>query len=246
MDIENKKEIVKVENLSFTYGCHPVLENISFNILQGEVVGLTGANGAGKTTSLKLITGQLRPQSGKVELLGLEPTSLKKRDRFSYLPQRAINFNPSFPASVQEVVISGLVAKKGLFRLNTHKDYLLVRDSLKLVGLEDKANMPIWSLSGGQQQRVFMARALINKPDLVILDEPTVGLDTDARQDFSNLLLQLNQKYQVTFLIVSHDLEWLSGVINKKICLDYHACSCRQRSNFSLDKTTCFGVKPLY
>ncbi len=233
--------VVDVKKVTFTYGCHPVLQDISFFINQGEAVGLTGPNGAGKTTLLRLITGQLTPQSGTITLFGQEPCVVKNRALFSYLPQKATYFNPAFPASVKEVVMSGLVAKKGLFRLFTSADDKLAKEALHIVGLDGLEKRPIWSLSGGQQQRVFMARALINQPQLVILDEPTVGLDIESCQEFNALLVALNQNYHVTLLIVSHDIEWLSGVINKKICLDVHACSCRERSNFLLAHGRCFA-----
>ncbi len=233
--------VVEVENVSFTYGCHPVFNNISLTVKQGESVGLTGPNGAGKTTLLKLITGQLRPQKGKISLLGHMAGCRKTRSFFSYLSQRATHFNPSFPASVREVVLSGLTASKGLFRLYSRTDRKRVEECLKMVGLKDKAREPIWSLSGGQQQRIFMARALMNRPQLVILDEPTVGLDIVSKEDLKNLLSELNQKNGVTFLIVSHEQDWLNQVINRKICLHKHLCSCCDQNNFSRNGLGCFG-----
>ncbi|MCQ2559902.1 MAG: ABC transporter ATP-binding protein, partial [Clostridia bacterium] len=184
--------VVKVENVSFTYGCHPVLNNISLTVNQGDSVGLTGPNGAGKSTLLKLIAGQLRPQKGEISLMGHMAGCRKNRSSFSYLPQRATHFNPSFPASVREVVLSGLTASKGLFRLYSRSDRKRVEECLKMVGLKEKAREPLWSLSGGQQQRIFMARALMSQPRLVILYEPTVGLDMAAKEDLKDLLAELN------------------------------------------------------
>lgn len=242
---ENEK-VIEIENVSFTYGCHPVLEDVDLSISRGEAVGVTGPNGAGKTTLLKLIMGQLKPQRGRVMLLGREADKFRERSRIAYIPQKATFINPSFPASVLEVVVSGLVAGKGLFRLFNSGDYRAAEEALDMVGLGGLGRRPVSSLSGGQQQRVFIARALAGRPEILIMDEPTVGIDSASRQEINNLLKMLNRVNNVTLLIVSHDNEWLSDVINRKICLNMHVCSCQQRNNFALAPDSCLGFKPSY
>jgi len=218
--------VVELKNVSFTYGCHPVLENIHLEIKAGEAVGFTGPNGSGKTTLLKLILGQLKPRSGTVKLFGVDAHRFKERYRIGYVAQRAAHFNTGFPATVREVVASGRVARRGLFRPLTGRDYALVDRILEKVGLFELANQPLGILSGGQQQRVFIARALVAQPEILILDEPTVGIDQAAQVSFYKLLRDLNQDGNITLLIVSHELEGLSAVITRQVCLDNRICTC--------------------
>jgi ABC-type Mn/Zn transport systems, ATPase component len=240
------EKVIEVQNVSFTYGCHPVLENVDIAINRGEAVGVTGPNGAGKTTLLNLIMGQIKPQRGRVLLLGREADKFREKSRIAYIPQKATFINPSFPASVLEVVVSGLVAGKGLLRLFNSRDYQAAEDALHMVGLGGLGRRPLSSLSGGQQQRVFIARALAGRPEILIMDEPTVGIDSASRQEINHLLKLLNREYNVTLLIVSHDNEWLSDVINRKVCLNMHVCSCQHRNNFTLAPGNCLGFKPSY
>lgn len=225
-----KSGLIELNNLYFTYGCHPVLENVNLKIEVGESVGLLGPNGSGKTTLLKLILGQLRPDSGTVKIFGEDAHSLKERYRIGYVSQRATNFNTEFPATIREVVASGRVPKRGLFRLLTSKDYRQVDSVLEKIGLADLCNKPVGTLSGGQQQRVFIARALVAEPEILIMDEPTVGIDASAQSNFFELLKRLNRRENLTLLIVSHELEGLSTVINRQACLDKHLCSCNCHS----------------
>ncbi|SHE75296.1 metal ABC transporter ATP-binding protein [Desulforamulus putei] len=222
--------VVELKNVSFTYGCHPVLDNISLTIGSGEAVGLVGPNGAGKTTLLKIILGQLKPQAGTVQLFGQDVSKFKERYKIGYVSQRAVHFNPQFPATVREVVASGRVARRGLFRPLTRTDYSRVDRALELVGLRELSKQPVGILSGGQQQRVFIARSLVAEPAILILDEPTVGIDPAAQTSLYKLLRHLNQKEQMTLLIVSHEMEGLSSVITRQVCLDRYVCTCQCRT----------------
>jgi zinc transport system ATP-binding protein len=242
---ENEK-IIEIKDLTFTYGCHPVLEEINLTIARGDAVGITGPNGAGKTTLLNLIMGRLKPQRGRITIFGSGLEKFKDHSRISYVPQKATFFNPSFPASVREVVVSGLTPKKGLLRLLNASDYREADRVLEMVGLAGIGHRLLSGLSGGQQQRVLIARALAARPEVIIMDEPTVGLDTSSQQEIISLLKALNRDNGVTLLIVSHDIEWLSNVITKKICLNMHVCSCQQKHNFALAPGTCLGFRPSY
>ncbi|GAB6157093.1 metal ABC transporter ATP-binding protein [Desulfotomaculum varum] len=219
--------VVELKNVSFTYGCHPVLNQINLTINSGEAVGLVGPNGSGKTTLLKIILGQLKPQTGSVQLFGQDINKLKDRYKIGYVSQRAVHFNTQFPATVREVVASGRVAGRGIFRLLTRNDYSRVDRVLELVGLRELSHQPVSILSGGQQQRVFIARALVAEPVILILDEPTVGVDQASQASLYKLLYRLNQTEQMTLLIVSHETEGLSSVITRQICLDKYICTCQ-------------------
>lgn len=220
------KTVVELQKVSFTYGCHPVLNDVSLVIEAGELVGIVGPNGAGKSTLLKLIMGQLKPNQGYVKIFGSDPCKLKEKYRIGYVAQKASYFNHQFPATVREVVISGRAARRGLFRPFTSHDHQLVEQTLELVGLKDISNQPVGRLSGGQQQRVFIARALVSEPEILIFDEPTVGVDAAAQTAFYKLLQDLNQRKNMTMLMVSHELEGLSSIITRQVCLNRHICSC--------------------
>ena len=220
------KTVVELQNVFFTYGCHPVLNDINLTIKTGELVGIVGPNGSGKSTLLKLIMGQLKPNSGHVTIFGTDPCKLKEKYKIGYVPQKANHFNNQFPATVREVVTSGRAARRGLFRPFTGSDYQEVERVLELVGLMDISNQLVGMLSGGQQQRVFIARALVSEPEILIFDEPTVGVDAAAQSLFYRLLQDLNQKRNMTMLMVSHELEGLSSIITRQVCLDRHICSC--------------------
>lgn len=237
------EKILEMQNISFTYGCHPVLKDINLTIEAGEAVGITGPNGSGKTTMLKLLTGQLKPQKGRIRLFGTEIDRFAERRRMGYVPQKATFFNPSFPVTVREVVISGLTAARGLLRPFTAGDYHTSDEALELVGLQDFRHHPLASLSGGQQQRAFIARALVGKPDLLIMDEPTVGMDALSRKEFYRLLKTLNRDKGITLIIVSHDMEGLHSVITQKICLYLYACTCNRGQNLFLSPENCIGYK---
>ena len=220
------KTVVELQQVSFTYGCHPVLNDISLIIKTGDLVGIVGPNGSGKSTLLKLIMGRLRPNEGYVKIFGTDPAKLKEKYKIGYVAQKANHFNNQFPATVKEVVTSGRAARRGLFRPFTGYDHKLVEQALELVGLIDISDQPVGRLSGGQQQRVFIARALVSEPEILIFDEPTVGVDAAAQASFYKLLQDLNQRKKMTMLIVSHELEGLSSIITRQVCLDRHICSC--------------------
>lgn len=221
-----EQSILELQDVSFSYGCHPILKNITLRIGTGEAVGFVGPNGSGKTTLLKLILGLLKPQSGSIRIFGVDAHKLKQRYRIGHVSQQATHFNNDFPATVREVVTSGRVARRGLFRPLLRTDHALVDQVLEMVDLTGLENQPVGSLSGGQQQRVFIARALVGEPEILILDEPTVGIDVMAQASIYELLRSLSENKGMTLLIVSHEMEGLSSVINRQVCLDGHICSC--------------------
>jgi len=212
--------VVSIENVSFQYGRRNVIENLNVSILQRDFVGLVGSNGAGKTTLLRMIVGLLKPTRGQIRLFGQPIERFRDWERIGYVPQRN-SLNPLFPATVREVVLSGLYGRKKMFRGTTEADLKKCAEALSALGIDDIADRRIGQLSGGQQQRVFLARALVNKPDLLILDEPTTGIDAETQANFFRMIRHMHERHNMTFLIVSHDIDLLHSYLGyepKLIC----------------------------
>lgn len=212
--------IFKMKNVSFQYDQKTVLQNIDFSITKGAFVGLVGPNGSGKTTLIKLLLGILKPQSGSIELFGTPIQKFKKWDRIGFVSQKANSFNKGFPATVFEVVSMGLTARVGYFKFMNQKQKSEIKEAIKQVGLQDYTDQNVGDLSGGQQQRVFIARALVSKPDLLILDEPTVGVDVENVKRFYEMLAHLNKELNMTLLLISHDIGTMTTYATDLACLN--------------------------
>lgn len=212
--------IIEIKDLSYGYERESVLQDINLSVTKGSFVVLIGPNGSGKSTLLKLILGLLKLQSGEINLFGEKITQFKNWEWIGFVSQKANSFNSGFPATVQEVVASGLTKKLGLFSRMKKKDMEKVRGTIDSVGLSKFMNRNIGELSGGQQQRVFIARALISEPKLLILDEPTVGVDAQNIQEFYKLLEELNKDSGITLLLVTHDMETVSDKVTHVACLN--------------------------
>lgn len=216
-----KKLIIEIKNVSFQYEHTQVLKDISFAVQEGDFLALLGPNGSGKSTLLKLILGLLKPMQGEILLFDQPLSSFKQRELIGYVSQKSNSFNSGFPATVKEVVQSGLVKKTGLFKRFPNNSDELVLNALKQVGMEQFINRNIGQLSGGQQQRVFIARALIANPKVLILDEPTVGIDHENVQAFYELLEKLNKENNITLILVIHDVDTVSNKISHVACLNH-------------------------
>jgi zinc transport system ATP-binding protein len=214
------KTILKVTNLSFGYGAGDILATLSFAVKSGEFIALSGPNGAGKSTLIKLILGLLPASKGRIELFGQELNRFSQWPLVGYLPQQVNNFNPLFPATVAEVVRLGLLAGKKFPRLFTSKDNQVVDEVLKMLQISKLRQRPIGQLSGGQQQKVFLARALVNKPQLLILDEPSSALDPESRDSFFKLLTSLRDQYNLAIIMITHDTPQIGRYADKLLYLD--------------------------
>lgn len=214
------KPLIELQNVSFQYEHTKVLHNISFRVSEGDFLAILGPNGSGKSTLLKLLLGIAKPLSGEVKLFGESVSSFQHREWIGYVSQKSNAFNSAFPATVEEVVKSGLTKKIGLFKRMPKNANELVVDALKAVGMEEYLKRNIGKLSGGQQQRVFIARALISEPKLLILDEPTVGIDHENVQSFYDMLARLNKEQQKTIILVTHDVDTVSNRISHVACLN--------------------------
>ena len=207
-----------------------MLENISFKADQGDLLGIIGPNGAGKTTLFSLILGLLEGYQGKITLFNEDIRNNRKAlKRIGYIPQKK-NINQGFPATVEEIVSLGVLGRK------TNKDAII--SALKIVGLLEQKDKRIGELSGGQQQRVLIAKALVNEPELLILDEPTTGIDLETQDRFYTLLRKLNSERNITIILASHDLDAINRLANKVACVN-------RKMSFHGDAREFFGNEQL-
>jgi zinc transport system ATP-binding protein len=181
-----------------------VLTGVDLSVDRGQFVAIAGPNGGGKTTLLRLILGIERPTAGEALLFGEPAHRFSRREAIGYLAQRA-QLGVSAPATVREVVAAGRLPRVGLLGRAGHEDRRLIGEAIARVGLTDVAHRPLARLSGGQQQRAFIAKALAAEPELLVLDEPTTGVDAEAQEAFAALLNRLHRELGVTILYVSHE-----------------------------------------
>ena len=200
--------VVKISRVSFSYNGEPAVSGINLEVNRGEFLGLIGPNGSGKTTLLKIILGLLKPQQGYIQLFGQNMSQFKDWSKIGYVPQKPGADVTKFPISVEEVV--------GMSGANPQA----ITDALVEVEMEKLRKRLLKELSGGQQQRVFIARALATKPELLILDEPTVGVDVDSQVKFYRLLGELNQKLKLTLILVSHDIAMVAHEVSQVACIN--------------------------
>ena len=198
--------LISFDGATLGYGRRAVLTNLTFDIPEGDFLGLVGPNGAGKTTILRAILGSLRPMGGTVTIApGL---------RFGYVPQRdSVDYN--FPLKVIDVVMMGRYDRIGLGKRPTAEDRELACQSLEHVGIRALAEQPLMSLSGGQKQRTLIARALVGKPTVLVLDEPTNGMDLVSTTQILGLVRELHERDNLTVLMVSHALNEVANYVQR-------------------------------
>ena len=206
--------VIQVEGLHFSYGGHPVLEGVDFEVEAGDFVGIMGPNGGGKTTLFKVLLGLLKPQRGRARVLGHRPG--KAAARLGYVPQQT-EPDRDFPISAQDVVLMGRISRRAGRRWSP-ADREAARRALERVGMWAERNRLIGRLSGGERQRVLIARALAADPEILFLDEPTASVDPLWQTQLYDLLRELNQR--MTILVVSHDLTVLSSHIRSVACIN--------------------------
>ncbi len=214
------EHIVEFEGVSFQYGREAALDNVTASISRGDYVGLIGPNGAGKTTLLKIMLGLLKPTSGEVRLFGTSLQEFRDWHRIGYVPQKATAFDPTFPVTVEEVVAMGRFSLAGIGRPLTAGDRRRIHDVMRVAGIAKLANRHVGELSGGQQQKVFIARALASDPELLVLDEPTTGVDIRSQNEFYHFLHGLNADHHLTLVLISHDTDTVNKHVSKLLCLN--------------------------
>lgn len=209
------KTVIELQNVSFSYDLRPILENLNLEIKVRDFTAIIGPNGGGKTTLLRLILGSLQPDRGNISVFGVSPK--KARFQIGYVPQHAF-FDQGFPITALEVVLMGTIQANSLFFRYSLRDHLAAMQAMDALNIADLADVRYGQLSGGEKQRVLIARALVGKPKLLILDEPTASVDSRVEHDVYELLKELNG--EIPILIVSHDLGFVSSYVNKVVCLN--------------------------
>jgi zinc transport system ATP-binding protein len=228
-------KLIDVSNLTFAYEDMPVLENVSVQIQAGEFVGIFGPNGGGKSTFLKLLMGFLKPKKGKIEIGGVSPAAARRK--IAYVPQIAL-FDKQFPISVLEVVLMGCLSELTLWGSYSEKSKRKAKEALEQVGMLEKQHQAFGTLSGGQAQRVLIARALASNPEILLLDEPTASIDTEAEGAIYNILSEM--KGSKTILMVTHDLQTIHKQAERLLCIQ------RQLTSFSPNEVCAHFALGLY
>ncbi|MCI3918879.1 metal ABC transporter ATP-binding protein [Paenibacillus sp. TRM 82003] len=205
--------LASMKDVVFGYGTHPALNGIDLELHQGEFVCVVGPNGASKTTMLRILLGLLEPWSGKVYRETSHASGGKLA--FGYVPQQIASFNQGFPSTVHELVRSGLYKRLGLLRRASAAEEQVVDVCLKQVGMWEHRNALIGELSGGQKQRVCIARVLSQQPDVLVLDEPTAGMDEETRKGFYALLQHEVRRHGKSVMMVTHDLDEVEPYANR-------------------------------
>ena len=209
--------IVSITGLWVCREGHAVLEDINLELEAADFLGLIGPNGGGKSTLLKVMLGLIKPDRGKIRIFGMTPEAA--RGRVGYMPQKTV-FDQSFPVKVLDVVLMGRYTRAGLFHRYGPDDRTAARRALEAVKMGDRAEREIGALSGGEQQRVFVARSLVSDPELLLLDEPTAGVDSAQQTEFYDLLCHLNHELGIAIVLVSHDVTAISKYVSKIACLN--------------------------
>lgn len=213
---KNDQPILNVSHLTFRYNGRDALENITFQLHEGERIAIVGPNGAGKSTLIKVIAGVLQPTSGEVNIYGTRPD---RHVCIGYIPQRN-QVDWHFPLSVADVVMMGRSAKLGPFNFPRKRDWEVVHHALETVELTNLAERQIGQLSGGQQQRMFIARALAQEAVLMLMDEPLTGLDAPSQEGILNLLDRLKSE-KATVMVSTHDLDQAATHFDRIMLLNH-------------------------
>jgi zinc transport system ATP-binding protein len=209
--------VVSAKGVRFGYGGGPsVLNRIDITVERGEFVGVAGPNGGGKTTLMRLIVGLERPTEGRIELFDAPPERSHRRSRVGYLPQRA-TVGLDAPVTVRELVAAGRTPLRGFLRSHGKGDERAIDEAIERVGLTDSARRNLHALSGGQRQRAFIGKLLAGEPELLILDEPTAGVDARAQEELAALLDRLGRDLGVTILYVSHEFGAIEPYVRRLV-----------------------------
>lgn len=212
--------MIEVNNLTFSYGDNTILKELNLKINDGDFAAIIGNNGAGKSTLIKLLVHELEAAKGEILIDKKNINDFKSWDRIGYVNQVDRNNPIAFPISCSKLVVLNLYEDFNFFNRPKKEHWQRVKESLELVQMLDYYDRDFNSLSGGQKQRIMIAKALVHRPDILIFDEPTVGVDQDNSRAFFQLLKHLNERHGKTIIMVTHELDKADGYFNKKFYLE--------------------------
>jgi len=242
VQVRFKVPIFDVKNLFFTVREQKILSNISFEIYSGEYVAVIGPNGGGKTTLIRMLLGLEKQTSGTIKIFGRTIKNFKEWNKIGYVPQRASLVDENFPATVEDIVKMGRIAKRGIFRSSSEEDARYIKDAMLKMDILDLKDKMVGVLSGGQRQRVMIARALASVPEILILDEPNTGVDIVSQNRFYALLAKLNKEDNITIVFITHDIGVIADDINRLFTINQKATIC----NNPKETLSCEEVTELY
>jgi zinc transport system ATP-binding protein len=212
--------LLQAEHLHIAYDGSEILRDISFRVESGDYLGIVGPNGSGKSTLIRAMLGLIPVTSGAVRLFGEPLPHFRDWSKIGYLPQRLNFANPHFPATVEEIVRLGLIGKNGPKGRLSPGEALQVEEIMTRMGISDQRRQLIGHLSGGQQQRALLARALVGRPALLLLDEPTTALDPETREDFYAIISELNRELGTAIILITHDTWNIGQYAQRFVYLD--------------------------
>lgn len=231
--MDQAKPVLELSDVSVRYSNGVLaLDGINIDVNEKDLIALIGPNGAGKSTLLKIILGLIRPTTGTVKLFGTQELT-KNLKYVGYVPQSAQARDANSPFSVLETVMLGRTPHAGLFHGVGEQDRQKVVEVLKMFGIFELKDRRIGQLSGGQSQRVFLAKAMVAEPKLLLLDEPTSGVDTTSKGEFYRILERLNKEKGITVILSSHDIGVITKIANRVLCINRSQFFCGKKADFS-------------
>ena len=208
-------KLIEIENLKFGYNENLILKDVNLSLEKGDFAVISGENGSGKSTLIKLILGGLKKDEGSIRLFGIDIEDFKNYDKLGYVPQVNDSIKIAFPVTCREYVSLNLYKDFNIFKKLKKSNKEDVENIFTSLNIKNLIDRPFNKLSGGQAQRVMIARALVANPDLLVLDEPTVGIDQKSKDDFLKLLVHLNTNHGISILMITHEMEILGDYVDK-------------------------------
>lgn len=213
-------ELIEIKNLKFAYKTEYILKDINFSVMEDDFLAIIGENGSGKSTLIKLILGNLKKNSGTINIFNKAIEKFDSYEKIGYVPQINDKSKISFPVTCKEFIVMNLYKDFGILKRPRAKDWEKVDIILKTLNIQDLKDRPFKDLSGGQQQKVMIARALVSNPKILILDEPTVGIDNDSKLEFLKILAHLNNNHHITILIITHEMNIVKDYVTRIITIE--------------------------
>lgn len=242
MSLNFKLPVFEVKALSYIVNGQKIIDKVSMVIHKGDYCAIIGPNGGGKTTLTRLLLGLEEKSAGEIRIFGMKPSQFKAHYKIGYVPQRVVQVDAAFPATVLEVVKMGRTAMQGFFSRERQEDRDAVEEAMSKMDVMHLRHKLIGELSGGQRQRVMIARALASKPEVLILDEPNTGVDVVSQQRFYALLRELNKNENMTIIFITHDVGVIADDIGRLFTVNSTLLTC----NNPKEALSCDEMSKLY